>query len=638
MKIGFQIEAEMEEIIRRSHERSLAYSIDPLITRAPEKSKLSEPQLQARINENRALFDTAKAHVDTLYLLLQGGGFCLNFTNAEGYILYTVYDMDLKDYFDRRNCRPGYRWTEQDLGTCAIGLTIAEKRPIFLPGHAMYSVHARNITNAASPVFGIDGEFLGVICISGYAERVHIHTLGLVCQAAEAIKSHLKEQQNSRELAIKNKYMQALLEAGTRGLVTIDPSGYIVQTNKKACTWLNLPTKHIGKPFMDFVTADFNLDAEILSHKGFLLREVRSKNRKYFLSLAPVNSENGDNLGGVLSITKHKEMVELAMEIAGAEAFFTFNSIIGKSPSLLSSIEMAKIAAKNDAPVLLLGETGTGKELFAQAIHNASVRSDKPFIALNCGAIPKELLESELFGYEEGAFTGAQKGGRAGKFEIADRGTLFLDEIGDMPFDMQVKLLRVLQTGEIRRVGSVRTIKVDIRIISATNKNLQNEIQLERFRADLFYRISTLDLTVPPLREREGDLLLLIEFFMKRHGYTMPEKNLPQKTQELLLNYNWPGNVRQLENTVERAIYLAQGGSLKPEHFVLFEAQNAENQKYCHNDTNSSLKDIEKDIIQKRLIKYNGNLSKCAKSLDISRPTLYRKIENLNIEIPVTDK
>ncbi len=293
-------------------------------------------------------------------------------------------------------------------------------------------------------------------------------------------------------------------------------------------------------------------------------------------------------------------------------------------------MHIAKIAAKNDAPILILGETGTGKELFAQAIHNASNRKDKPFVALNCGAIPKELLESELFGYEDGAFTGALKGGRPGKFEIADNGTLFLDEIGDLPFDMQVKLLRVLQTGELRRVGSVHSRKINLRVISATNKDLMHEVHYERFRPDLFYRISTLYLTVPPLRDRNTDILILTEFFMKRHGYESINA-LCHKAQKLLMEYHWPGNVRQLENAVERAIHLAQGSSLEIEHFNLTEPY----QKLVKAKPNliKTLDDLEHEAILASIIHYNGNFSQCAKKLGISRPTLYRKALKYGINL-----
>ena len=630
MKIAQQSLEDMENAISLSLERSKSYGIDPQIAKAPESSKLNHQDLTKRILRQKPFFNIAKKQIDTLYALLQGSGFCMALADPEGYVLYVVGDEDLVQHFSSRNCMPGYRWTEKDLGTCAIGLTIIEQKPFFLPGNSMYAALAKSISNAAAPIFGVDQELLGVICLSGYSELMHIHTLGLVCQAAETVKSHLKEHSNSRELTIKNQYMRALLEAGTKGIVTVDQSGNIVQTNRKACFLLDLPKDHAGKSFAELVNIDFKLSTELKIGKGFLVREITSNKGKNFVSLAPVIIENGEMVGAILSITEKKEMVELAMEIAGAEAHFTFQSIIGKSSTLHSAMHVAKIAAKNDAPVLILGETGTGKELFAQAIHNASDRRDKPFIAINCGAIPKELLESELFGYEEGAFTGAQKGGRAGKFEIADTGTLFLDEIGDMPFDMQVKLLRVLQSGEIRRVGGLRTTRVDLRVISATNKDLRQEAHLERFRPDLFYRISTLYLTVPPLRERDEDILMLIAAFMKRHGYTSLKDLLCPQAKKLLIEYQWPGNVRQLENTVERAIHLAQGSILKTEHFGLIELEKTST---SHENLSEirSLDDMEQKAIKLTLIHHNGNLSQCAKSLGISRPTLYRKLEKFAI-------
>ena len=632
MKIAQQSLEDMENAISLSLERSRGYGIDPQIAKAPESAKLTIQNLNKRITKQKPFFTIAKEQIDTLYALLQGSGFCMALADPDGYILYVVGDEDLVQHFISRNCMPGYRWTEKDLGTCAIGLTIVEKKPFFLPGNRMYAALAKSISNAAAPIFGVDQELLGVICLSGYSELMHIHTLGLVCQAAETVKSHLREHSNSRELTIKNQYMRALLEAGTKGIVTVDQSGNIVQTNRKACFLLDLPKDHAGKSFAEFVNIDFKLSTELKNGKGFLVREITSSKGKNFVSLAPVIIENGEMVGAILSITEKKEMVELAMEIAGAEAHFTFQSIIGKSSTLNSAMHVAKIAAKNDAPVLILGETGTGKELFAQAIHNASDRCDKPFIAINCGAIPKELLESELFGYEEGAFTGAQKGGRAGKFEIADTGTLFLDEIGDMPFDMQVKLLRVLQSGEIRRVGGLRTTRIDLRVISATNKDLRKEALFERFRPDLFYRISTLYLTVPPLRERDEDILMLIEAFMKRHGYTSLKDLLCPQAKKLLMEYQWPGNVRQLENTVERAIHLAQGSILKTEHFGLIELEKTST---SHENLSEirSLDDIEQKAIKLTLIHHNGNLSQCAKSLGISRPTLYRKLEKFAIDL-----
>lgn len=420
--------------------------------------------------------------------------------------------------------------------------------------------------------------------------------------------------------------MSALLEAGTKGIVTVDPKGRIVQTNQKARCIFELDKNCIGKPFSSLTKTNFNFEQVLHKGKRFLAREISTNKGNGFLALDPVIMKNGEIVGAILTITEKKEMMQLAMEMTGAKAHFTFDAIVGTSPKLLEALEIAKIAAKNTASLLIYGETGTGKELFAQAIHNAGDRSDRPFVALNCGAIPSELLESELFGYEEGAFTGAQKGGRPGKLELADTGTLFLDEIGDMPFNMQVKLLRALQTGEIRRVGGIRTIPIDIRIISATNKDLKKEIEKECFRPDLFYRITTLSILIPPLRERRDDIPLLVDYFFKRFGSLDTRKCLAPNIYNLIVNYSWPGNVRQLESAIERAIHLADGKTIKAEHFGI-EKNNADGTAV----RNLTLDEMEKTIISESLQKHRGNMSSCAKSLGISRPTLYRKLEKYRI-------
>ncbi len=617
---------DMALAIASSHKRSKKYNIDPNLTKAPESTRLTAKELEERIENQKTFYTVAKEQIDKLYTLLQGTGFCMALADKDGYVLYIIGDTDLVEHFKNRNCIPSYRWTEKDMGTCAIGLTLEDKKPIYIPGNEMYATLAQNISNSGAPVFDIDGSLLGVISLSGYTEKMHIHTLGLVCQAAEAVTSHLKEQRHSKELAIKNKYMSALLEAGTKGIVTIDPKGRIVQTNQKARCIFELDKNCIGKPFSSLTKTNFNFEQVLHKGKRFLAREISTNKGNGFLALDPVIMKNGEIVGAILTITEKKEMMQLAMEMTGAKAHFTFDAIVGTSSKLLEALEIAKIAAKNTASLLIYGETGTGKELFAQAIHNAGDRSDRPFVALNCGAIPSELLESELFGYEEGAFTGAQKGGRPGKLELADTGTLFLDEIGDMPFNMQVKLLRALQTGEIRRVGGIRTIPIDIRIISATNKDLKKEIEKECFRPDLFYRITTLSILIPPLRERRDDIPLLVDYFFKRFGSLDTRKCLAPNIYNLIVNYSWPGNVRQLESAIERAIHLADGKTIKAEHFGI-EKNNADGTAI----RNLTLDEMEKNIISESLQKHRGNMSSCAKSLGISRPTLYRKLEKYRI-------
>ncbi|MFR4120377.1 MAG: sigma-54 interaction domain-containing protein [Bilophila wadsworthia] len=340
---------------------------------------------------------------------------------------------------------------------------------------------------------------------------------------------------------------------------------------------------------------------------------------------------SGELVGGLFTVMEKKEMMRMAVEMTGAHAHFTFESILGASESLRSALHLAHIAAGSTAPVLLSGETGTGKELFAQAIHNDGPRRNRPFVAINCGAIPKELLESELFGYEEGAFTGAQKGGRPGKFELADTGTLFLDEIGDMPFDMQVKLLRVLQSGEIQRVGGLRTVPVDLRIISATNKDLKQAIAQHQYRADLYYRISRASSCLRSAGARRYPPAGGALHPSARAASEPASGPLPQETAEAILRYPWPGNIRQLESAVERAVHLAEGGALLPEHFGI--ADLMENRRpAAPTPAQATLEDIERQAIAAALVRFGGNISQTAFALGVSRPTLYRKMSKYGLE------
>ena len=627
----------LEELIRRSHARSARYGLDPHLDGAPEAGGLSAAGLRKRINGQREFFDLARAQIDTLYGLLKGTGFCMALADSEGYVLYVVGDAELVEHFKRRRCLPGYRWLERDVGTCAIGLALEEKVPVFLPGDAMFSMDARRLSNAGAPVFAPDGGVvLGAISLSGESAMMHVHTLGLVRQAAETVTSQLRERERMRDLATTNQYLRALIESDSRGIVTVDSHGRIVQTNRSARRLFSLPVSPAGRDFEDFTGGRSGVLEHLATGKSFKAREIlaRHSGMTHFASFDPICMSNGEVVGGLLTVQEKKEVMGMAVEVTGSHAHFTFDSILGSSACLGQALRHARIAAASTAPVLLCGETGTGKELFAQAIHNGGERRNRPFVAINCGAIPKELLESELFGYEEGAFTGARKGGRPGKFELADSGTLFLDEIGDMPFDMQVKLLRVLQTGEIQRVGGLRTVPVDLRVISATNKDLRQAIEQQKFRADLYYRISTLNILVPPLRERPEDILPLAEYFIQRHRLRLnkPTAVLPPDTAAMLTAHAWPGNVRQLESAVERAMHLAEGGDLLAEHFGiagLDRPRQAAPSEPTGGPGQGTLEDLEQRAVAEALARHNGNIRAASRALGVSRPTLYRKLKKM---------
>ncbi|EFG86502.1 transcriptional regulator, Fis family [Clostridium carboxidivorans P7] len=328
-----------------------------------------------------------------------------------------------------------------------------------------------------------------------------------------------------------------------------------------------------------------------------------------------------------------KKERKLAKRLLNNQAIYTFDKIIGKSKKITNAVEYAKKISDSNSTILITGESGTGKEIFAQAIHNYSQRKDMPFIAINCGALPSNLIELELFGYEDGAFTGAKKGGNAGKFEMAEGGTIFLDEIGEMPLDMQVSLLRVMEEGVINRIGGCKQILLNVRIIAATNKDLKEEVSKGRFRKDLFYRLNVLPLHVPSLRDRKEDVPLLVEYYMKKASKRLNKRivDIDENSMENLKQYEWTGNVRELENVIELTVNTEK----LPEEFCYSKVYeiNIENTVFKQNTQigNMNLELLEKNHIINVLHNFKGNITLAAKVMGIGRNTLYRKIQKYHI-------
>lgn len=317
-------------------------------------------------------------------------------------------------------------------------------------------------------------------------------------------------------------------------------------------------------------------------------------------------------------------------------AKYSFSNIIGESKSLMEVKNICQRAAMSDSNVLIMGESGTGKELFAHAIHNASDRASGPFVKINCAAIPSELLESELFGYEGGAFTGAKKEGKVGKFELANGGSIFLDEIGDMPLQMQVKLLRVLQEREIERIGSTKTRPINVRIISATNKNLEEEVKSGNFREDLYYRLNVMSVNIEPLRKRKDDIRPLAKALVKKLSSQMGVHvdSISEKAMAALEAYDWPGNIRELENVIERSINLLDSDRIiKVSTLPVHITQSHKTHVYIAGSTlKEQLYDVEKSIILECLNENQGNKQKTANDLDMSRTSLYHKLKSYGID------
>ena len=318
---------------------------------------------------------------------------------------------------------------------------------------------------------------------------------------------------------------------------------------------------------------------------------------------------------------------------------FGLPGIIGKSKNIVDLAQIVQKVAVTRTTVLILGESGTGKELFARAIHNLSSRKQYPFVPINCAAIPKALLESELFGHEKGAFTGAEAR-KLGKFELADKGTIFLDEIGDMDLAIQAKLLRAIEEGEIERVGAITSITLDVRIVAASNKDLEKAVEEKKFREDLFYRLNVFPVKVPPLRERKEDIPLLVEYFINRYCNEMktPVKSISKEALDILMGYHWKGNVRELENSIERAVILCDGDVIAPGHFVL--SKEVQSAAGTFSLTDGTLESVGKGALRtaetKRIIsalhETRGNKSKAAEILQVSYKTLLTKIKEYGIE------
>jgi len=455
---------------------------------------------------------------------------------------------------------------------------------------------------------------------------------------ANLIENEISKIKVSNSLNIAMAEVNEIINSINKGIIIISSDKKISHINIKALNSLNMSLSKdhiIGESVTDIIT---NINIKDTHNKEVVAtwhindgREIKVLYKSNDLVL------NQKRISSLISFDEIRDIISIAMNYTTDDSV-NFPNIIGKSSKLLNVIEKATIVAQSDSTILLNGESGTGKELFARAIHNSSPRKDEAFVAINCTCIPENLLESELFGYEKGAFTGANIHGKIGKFELANNGTLFLDEIGDLPLHLQPKLLRAIQEREIYRVGGSNPIKVNIRIISATHRNLEELVENKMFRQDLFYRLNVIPLNLPSLRERETDVLILSEYILnrlcKRMGISI--KHLSKDVEEKFLHYEWPGNVRELENVLEYAVNLSISDEITlsdlPDYLKDNDLNNdLELEEYINIDgtLEQMISKFEKDIINKCLDKY-GNTTEgkknVANKLGIGLTTLYRKI------------
>lgn len=635
-KVNSQI---VRPVIAHSWERCSLFGVDPYCILG--KDVLSDSELQVRRGRRQDLIRIA---VPFMQMLMKtcGEDFIVLLCDEEGYVLEILSDTGVLAHLEQLKMGKGANFSEKAAGTNTLGTVLAERVPIQVSAKEHYIQGFHVWSSSAAPIFGTSGDLIGVLNISGNYAKVHPHTLGMVIAAVKAIENQLHLEKVNNELKESHDYAKTVMESITEGLITVNQKGIITWINAAGGRVLGLePAAKIGRPLGELGKALMPMQ-QVLYSNGFSDRETVLENNlgrfHFTMTAQPIKNELGEVIGAVATLREIKAVHRLVTNMVGAKARFTFDDLIGDSEVFQRAVFLARRAAASSSTILLQGESGTGKELFAQAIHNASKRAGGPFIAVNCAAIPRDLIESELFGYEEGAFTGARRGGCPGKFELASGGTVFLDEIGDMPLDLQVTLLRVLQEKQVTRLGGSKVIPIDVRVIAATHRNLKSEIKKGQFREDLFYRLNIFTINIPSLRERQHDIELLAGYFVRKLGGQLgkPLMEISPEALSTLLNHPWAGNVRELENALERAINVALGDQIMIEHLP----DNLATKKNWRSTESRSisltlctLQELERQAIIDTLNALNRNVVQTARVLGLARSTLYKKIQQYEIEI-----
>ncbi|NLM42606.1 MAG: sigma 54-interacting transcriptional regulator [Clostridiales bacterium] len=498
----------------------------------------------------------------------------------------------------------------------------------------------------------VEDEVIGVVSFASFNEEQDKlmlskkeEYLDMLRHFAESIEKEITSIMMMNKLNIGIAEINGIINSINRGIIIVDKNERIIHINSKAIKALGINfskskiiNKRMGNIIKNFKVEDTN-NEELVGNWNIGDRILRVIYKINYIVL------DNKNISALIDFETLDEIVNRAMTYNN-ENVITFENIIGRSHVMLDTINKAKIAAKSDSTIFLHGASGTGKELFARSIHNASFRKNGPFVAINCATLPENLIESELFGYEKGSFTGASNKGKIGKFEQANNGTLFLDEIADLPLHLQAKLLRVLQEKKIDRIGSTAPTEINVRIISATHKNLEEMVRRNEFREDLYYRLNVIPLHLPPLRERGEDILLCSQYIIRKlcNKMSKPEKYISKEVEEKFMSYDWPGNVRELENVLEYAINFTDDDVIGlddlPEYFLKnLEKANKTDKTIDVDaidiDNITSLDELTKEYekkILKKLIDMHGDTiegkRKVAKKLNISVTTLYRKLND----------
>ena len=665
----------MDQEVAASWIRSRNLGVNP--NNVVTSSNLNPDQLSKLLDQHSLLIDITNNLAKSFKSMLFSCGYLMYLFDKTGVVLLNEGDWSkFPPLFSDHTTRTGIVADEHTEGTTAHELCIRLKRPVQLLGPEHYCVAFQNSIASAAPIHDEHGVVQAALVLLSQPidsppgeetlKNLCMHSFALTTSMAVAIETGLKLNRTVNQLCSVNKRVTSLdnhlkdtndkltavhhtltacMAFVEEGIVAVDRSGKIIFANRDGMRCLKIRHEDVGKRnIRDFLNADSSLMA--LAEKGEIVRVEEhigvggDRQLPFQVAIRPIlNQETNDLNVAVFKFVSAEKAASRANHRTNGMAVHTFTDIITENPEFKKTIILAQRFASSAENIMLTGESGTGKELFAQSIHNIH-RPQGPFMAVNCAAMPRELIGSELFGYEGGSFTGAERSGKPGKIELAHGGTLFLDEIGDMPLELQAVLLRALEDKQVMRVGGSQYKKVDFRIIVATNKDLYKMVRENRFREDLFFRLSVLTIKIPPLRERKSDISLLSKHFIdqycKRHGWKAP--HLSPAVDKKISEYEWPGNVRQLQNAIIHAVNTAQGDVIKLENlpnYILTDSCSVNVGELS--DAGSklgeiySLEKLEKAAIEAALLHANNCPRTAAEALGISRSTMYRKLKDYKI-------
>jgi transcriptional regulator of acetoin/glycerol metabolism len=615
-------------VIRKSWQRAQRLGVNPYLRDIPQMFSAEELE---DLQERADLVYVAAPVFETLVKAWEKERLVLGLSDRHGRVLHLTGHPWLLQRAMDVNVVPGTSLAEELVGTALANVVLAQDRSDYV----LWSEHYRQAFHAwaslGAPIHHpLTGEAIGVVGIGGY-ELSHPHALDVTERLAKRFEQILHHQELLRRTALLDEYHHFLLQHPHDVVLAIDGRGHVCGASSAIAGLLDTPQRILGRSLLrepDLQVEGFRPLVQQGNIQPYDLRVAIPRKGMTLSAVAiPINGQR-QPAGTILVLSRPGSLRQIKERRSPWLATYRFTDLIGSSPSFQSCLTLARRAAEQDFPVLLLGESGTGKELLAQAIHAASSRSQGPFVPVNCGVASDELLAAELFGYVDGAFTGAVKGGRAGKIELAHGGTLFLDEVETMSPKMQVSLLRVLEEGGITRVGAERPMALDVRVLAASNEDLKEAVNQKRFRLDLYHRLSPFPILLPPLRERREDIPLLVRHLLGQLGFA--HLRLTAEALALLGCYSWPGNVRELRNVLLRTAHLATGTTVTPaelpEEIATTVRENAPAPA-------GSLRETELTLIRQALADTNNNLAQAAARLGIHRVTLYRKLKRHGLAV-----